>query len=197
MQSFAKTTTKHRQRVIDQLLEQNDGLFDDLSDIVTNPDESVGADQLKEDLEEYSFASFGRGEPNHPLCDLIGDLYFDSGFPAEGVLLVHEDRNKIPLYAIIYLDETATLRGYVPSYGNPFNPQTGKPYGEGGIYAGLPEGENNLDTYDDIAAVSFGYTSYVDMLNNLSDAWPHLYDKGQIITDITQTFNIKPKRWNQ
>lgn len=187
------TTTQARESMVKRILAQNNGLFDDLSEIVTNPDESIGAEKLKEDLEEYSFAHFGRANENHPLHDITGDVQVNS-FNGEGVLLVHEDEQRIPLYAIIYLDHTHALRGYVPLNGNPFNPQTGKPYGEGGIYDGVIGEQADLDTYDDVAAESFGYTSYADLLDHLPDAWSHLYNKEQIVAELTDVFQTKPTR---
>lgn len=196
MPIIEKGTTDARKQVIKQLLRENGGVYDDLAELVTDPDDSVGAYQLKDDLEEYSFVGFCGCASPHPLHDLMGDIYINDNFPAEGLLIYHEDDNRIPLFVMIYLDEENRLRAYVPTSGNAFNPETGKPYGEGGIYDGLPEGENDLNLYDDTAAKNFGFSSYADMLSKMPDAYPYLYDKQQLLAEISEAFKIEPQRRN-
>lgn len=180
-------------QTIQHLINQNSEEIDNLSDLFDGWKESFGADPLRIDLEEFSFATIDESTfDNHPLYDITGNINIEE-LEIKGVFLVHEDANRIDLFAVLYLDEKQQLRAYVPRNGNAFNPINGKPFGEGGYYNDANNTPVNED--DDSAARTFGYTDYADFLHHLPSDLEKAYNKKEILEDLNDTFRnyIKPK----
>lgn len=174
------TTPVQLEQAINNVILANPGIVQNVSDLLLNTDQCLGADVMNVDLPSHFpfeiVLTKADTPPTHPLYTLMGPIRLRH-ITAQG--FIAGTRGHIPFYVMIYTSDQNDLRAYVPTSGNAIHPYTGELFGQN-------------PAADDAIARRLGYPNYRAMDYSQPNVQDQFYDKTLLIQNILTTIQPKP-----